>query len=54
MLHYGNSETEQEIQMVRDILDKDFFIKLMEEEQPDKVFFAGHHNLEAALRKAEP
>jgi hypothetical protein len=54
MLHYANAETEQEIKMIRDIFGKEFFISLMQEEQPDRVYFAGHLSLETAIRKAEP
>ena len=54
MLHYANSESEQEVKMIRDIMGKDYFVNLVQEEQPDKVFFSGGLNLEYALRKAEP
>ena len=41
-LHYANNESEQEIKMVRDIVGKEFFVGLMEEEQPDRVYFSGN------------
>lgn len=40
--------------MIRDIHEKEFFKTLMEEEEPDRVFFAGSMNLEMTLRKLEP
>ena len=54
MLHYANSESEEEITMVRDIFGKEFFVNLMQEEDPDRVYFAGGLALETALRQAEP
>lgn len=52
MLHYANSDVEKEVKMVRDVLGKDFFVTLMQEEQPDRVFFSGPLKLEYILRKS--
>ena len=38
--------------MVRDIVGKEFFVGLMEEEQPDRVYFSGTLAMETALRKS--
>lgn len=54
MLHYANSESEDEIKMIRDIFGKEFLVDLIKEEQPDKVFYSGPLVLEGALRKLEP
>ena len=38
--------------MIRDIMGKEYFVNLFQEEQPDKVFYAGNATLETAIRKA--
>jgi hypothetical protein len=54
MIHYANSENEDEIKIIRGNFGKEYLTELMQEEQPDQVFFSGPSKLEYALRKAEP
>lgn len=40
--------------MIKENFNSDFFLSLMEEEQPDHVIYSGPPNLEEILRRVEP
>jgi hypothetical protein len=46
MLHYQNTEIEHEVKMIKENFNSEFFINLMETEQPDKVIYSGPSSLE--------
>jgi len=39
--------------MIKDSFDRSFFKSLLEEENPDKIFYCGPSNIEYTMRKLE-